>query len=54
MVPLREICCDSCPLAPTCEEENDFMVSIGLADPWGEEFEDFDDEAGWWPDDVDA
>ena len=29
---LREICCDSCPLSPTCEEENDFLRDIGLAD----------------------
>lgn len=22
---LHEICCDSCPYSPTCEEENDFL-----------------------------
>jgi hypothetical protein len=40
-VRLREICCDSCPLSPTCEEENDFLRDIGLADDeWGEECEE--------------
>lgn len=34
---LREICCDSCPFTPTCEEENEFLRDIGLADQWGEE-----------------
>lgn len=24
-------CCDSCPLAPTCEEERDFYRQIDLA-----------------------
>lgn len=37
---LREICCDTCPLDPTCEEENDFLRDIGLADEWGEEHGD--------------
>jgi hypothetical protein len=33
------ICCDSCPLAPTCEEENDLMAAAGLIDDeWGEEW----------------
>ena len=32
----REICCDSCPYSPTCEEENDFLRDIGLADDDGE------------------
>lgn len=51
----RPICCDTCPFDPTCEEHNDFLESAGLIDPWGEEFEEHDDEAGWWPDnDVDA
>ena len=36
-VRLREICCDCCPLDPTCEEENDFLRDVGLADEWGEE-----------------
>ena len=27
---LREICCDSCPYSPTCEEYNDFLRDIGL------------------------
>jgi hypothetical protein len=26
------ICCDTCPYSPTCEEEDDFLTSIGLAD----------------------
>ena len=30
---MKEICCDSCPFDPTCEEENDFLASIGLGDP---------------------
>jgi hypothetical protein len=34
------ICCDTCPYSPTCEEENDFLASIGLADEWGEEYDD--------------
>ena len=38
-IELREICCDTCPLNPTCEEENQFLQDIGLADPWGEEHE---------------
>ena len=25
---LREICCDTCPLSPTCEEENDFLRDL--------------------------
>ena len=29
---LREICCDSCPYDPTCEDENEFLRDIGLAD----------------------
>lgn len=33
----HELCCDTCPLSPTCEEERDFLRDIGLADPWGEE-----------------
>jgi len=33
---LREICCDCCPYTPTCEEENEFLRDIGLADEWGE------------------
>ena len=33
---LREICCDSCPLYPTCEEENEFLRDIGQADEWGD------------------
>jgi len=37
-VELKTICCDSCPYNPTCEEENDFLRDIGLADDdWGEE-----------------
>jgi hypothetical protein len=24
------ICCDTCPYNPTCEEEDDFLRSIGL------------------------
>jgi len=35
-VRLREICCDCCPYTPTCEEENEFLRDIGLADEWGE------------------
>jgi hypothetical protein len=32
------ICCDTCPYGPTCEEENDFLAAIGLADDeWVEE-----------------
>jgi hypothetical protein len=34
-----EICCDSCPFDPTCEEENDFLATLG--DPgdfeWGDD-----------------
>jgi hypothetical protein len=43
------ICCDSCPFAPTCEEEDIFLASIGLAsdDEWGEEFADEQDV--WYP-----
>ena len=40
MLRLREICCDSCPLYPTCEEENEFLRDIGLADEWGDEWGD--------------
>jgi hypothetical protein len=29
---LREICCDTCPYTPTCEEQNDFLRDILLAD----------------------
>jgi hypothetical protein len=37
MMMLREICCDSCPFSPTCEEENEFLRDIGQADDqWGE------------------
>jgi hypothetical protein len=29
------ICCDTCPFSPTCEEEDDFLASIGLTeDEW--------------------
>jgi hypothetical protein len=39
--PLNEICCDTCPWNPTCEEDNDFLASIGLGDPgdfeWGDD-----------------
>jgi hypothetical protein len=32
------ICCDSCPFSPTCEEEDDFLESIGLGEhEWDEE-----------------
>lgn len=31
------ICCDTCPYSPTCEEEDDFLASIGLGEQWGEE-----------------
>ena len=33
------ICCDTCPYSPTCEEEDDFLRSIGLLDEdeWGDE-----------------
>lgn len=37
---LREICCDTCPMSPTCEEHNDFLADIGLAPQWGEEYDD--------------
>lgn len=33
-------CCDSCPFAPTCEEERDFLASVGLGEEWGEEYAD--------------
>jgi hypothetical protein len=38
------ICCDTCPFFPTCEEEDDFLASIGLAarEEWGEEYDDDD------------
>ncbi len=36
----REICCDTCPMSPTCEEYNDFLADIGLAPQWGEEYDD--------------
>lgn len=37
------ICCDTCPYSPTCEEEDDFLASIGLArEEWGEEYDDFE------------
>ena len=29
---LREICCDSCPFNPACEEQNEFLRDIGPAD----------------------
>lgn len=32
------ICCDTCPLSPTCEEEADFLADIGLGEQWGEEY----------------
>jgi hypothetical protein len=32
------ICCDTCPYSPTCEEEDDFLASIGLTDEeWGDD-----------------
>lgn len=34
------ICCDSCPLSPTCEEEAGFLADIGLAPKWGQEYDD--------------
>lgn len=38
---LKAICCDCCPFSPTCEEENEFLRDIGLADDeWGEERHD--------------
>ena len=36
------VCCDTCPYTPTCEEEDDFMQSIGLAESWGQEYDDDD------------
>jgi len=41
---MHEICCDCCPLSPTCEEENDFLASIGLGDPSDYQWELGDDE----------
>jgi hypothetical protein len=35
-VRLREVCCDCCPYSPTCEEYNDWLRDIGLADERGE------------------
>jgi hypothetical protein len=33
-----EICCDTCPYAPTCEEVSDFERDVlHLGDEWGEE-----------------
>lgn len=36
------VCCDTCPFSPTCEEEEDFLRDIGLAEPWGEEYPNVD------------
>lgn len=34
------ICCDTCPLAPTCEEVEDFERDIlHLHEEWGEEYD---------------
>jgi hypothetical protein len=33
----RVICCDTCPMSPTCEEENQFLADIGLGEPWGDD-----------------
>lgn len=32
-----EVCCDTCPYAPTCEEVRDFERDVLGIDPWGEE-----------------
>jgi hypothetical protein len=37
MTRLRAICCYCCPYTPTCEEENDFLRDIGLADERGDD-----------------
>ena len=28
MVMLPEICCDTCPYSPACEEERDFLTDV--------------------------
>jgi hypothetical protein len=43
----NEICCDCCPYEPTCEEENDFLASIGLGDPGDFEWGDDGHPTGW-------
>ena len=49
-VELLEICCDSCPYYPTCEEINDFHRDIGLlADECGDETWSSPDLAGALP-----
>lgn len=35
-----EICCDTCPLDPTCEEENDFRASLRPGDGEPDEYRD--------------
>ena len=35
-----EICCDTCPFWPTCEDENEFTAQIFGLDEWGEEYPD--------------
>lgn len=38
------ICCDTCPLSPTCEEEDDFRRDVLGLDDDGYEWELGDDE----------
>lgn len=38
---MAEICCDTCPYAPTCEEINDFERDVlRLGEEWGQEHDD--------------
>lgn len=38
---MTEICCDTCPYAPTCEEIRDFERDVlRLCEEWGQEHDD--------------
>lgn len=38
---VAEICCDTCPFEPTCEEIRDFERDVlGLGEEWGQEHDD--------------
>lgn len=46
------ICCDSCPYSPTCEEEDEFLASIGLVPEGWDEISVA--ERRGWGEDVDS
>lgn len=34
MTMFRQICCDTCPYNPSCEDENDELRAMGFRAPW--------------------